>query len=108
MTNTQKCDIIKSRKGKAENPNKPQEREKIKMKKIVIIILALALLVPFLCSCGENPDKEKEIIGYVIIPHSDGDECVEIYGYCHYNGLLKVTCVDGREITSAQLIVIEQ
>ena len=75
------------------------------MKKIICIILALALVFG-LCSCCSTP-KEKECIGYVIIPHSDGDEHADIYRYRTCYGNICAYCLDGRIITSPQIIVVE-
>jgi hypothetical protein len=74
------------------------------MKKIICIILALVLVFG-LCSCSASP-KDKERIGYVIIPHSDGDEHADIYHYITMNGNVCAYCLDGRKITSPQIIVI--
>lgn len=75
------------------------------MKKIICIILALVLIFG-LCSCSSSPSEEKESIGYVIIPHSDGDEHADIYEYMISNGNVSVRCLDGRIIVSPQIIVV--
>ena len=75
------------------------------MKKIICIILALALIFG-LCSCCSTP-KEKECIGYVIIPHSDGEEHADIYRYILSNGTICAYCLDGRKIASPRLIIVE-
>ena len=74
------------------------------MKKIICIILALVLVFG-LCSCSASP-KDKERIGYVIIPHADGDEHVDIYHYNTINGNVCAYCLDGRKIVSPQIIVV--
>lgn len=76
------------------------------MKKIICIILALTLVFG-LCSCSSSPSEEKECIGYVIIPHADGDEHADIYNYIVSNGNIYVYCLDGRRIASPRLIVVE-
>lgn len=76
------------------------------MKKIICIILALALIFG-LCSCSSSPSEEKECIGYVIIPHADGDEHADIYRYILSNGTICAYCLDGRKIASPQIIVVE-
>ena len=76
------------------------------MKKIICIILALVLILG-LCSCSSTPSEEKECIGYVIIPHADGDERADIYKYATINGNVCAYCLDGREIISPQIIVVE-
>lgn len=74
------------------------------MKKIICIVLALALVFG-LCSCSASP-KEKECIGYVIIPRADGEEHADIYHYVTINGNVCAYCLDGRKIVSPQIIVI--
>lgn len=78
------------------------------MKKIVCILLALVLVFG-LCSCAtkspEVPD-DAEVIGYVIIPHADGEEHAEIYEWYTTNGIVTAYCVDGRTVTSPRLILI--
>ena len=74
------------------------------MKKIICIILALGFIFG-LCSCSSS--EEKECIGYVIIPHSDGDEHADIYRYMTCYGNICAYCLDGRVITSPQIIVVE-
>lgn len=74
------------------------------MKKIICIILALALVFG-LCSCCTTP-KEKERIGYVIIPHADGEEHADIYHSITSNGTVFAYCLDGRKIVSPQIIVV--
>lgn len=74
------------------------------MKKIICIILALALIFG-LCSCSASP-KEKERIGYVIIPHADGEEHADIYHSITSNGTVCAYCLDGRKIVSPQIIVV--
>ena len=76
------------------------------MKKIICIILAL-ILVFGLCSCSSSPSEDKECIGYVIIPHADGDEHADIYRYRTCYGNICAYCLDGRIITSPQIIVVE-
>lgn len=73
------------------------------MKKIICIILALALVFG-LCS---SSSEEKECIGYVIIPHADGDEHADIYRYTTCYGNIIAYCLDGRVITSPQIIIVE-
>lgn len=75
------------------------------MKKIICIILAL-ILVFGLCSCSTS-SEEKECIGYVIIPHADGDEHADIYRYMTCYGNIAAYCLDGRVITSSQIIIVE-
>ena len=77
------------------------------MKKILVIILIIALLLS-VCACGNTSTAEnpEESIGYVIIPHADGDEHAEIYRYVTNYGNIIVYCVDGRIITSSQITII--
>lgn len=78
------------------------------MKKIVCILLALVLVFG-LCSCAttspEVPD-DAEVIGYVIIPHADGDEHADIYEWYTSYGIVTAHCVDGRTVTSPRLILV--
>lgn len=74
------------------------------MKKIICIILALGFIFG-LCSCSSS--EEKECIGYVIIPHADGDEHADIYRYILSNGTICAYCLDGRKIASPRLIIVE-
>lgn len=78
------------------------------MKKALIIILTIALLLS-VCACGNTSTVEnpKESIGYVIIPHADRDEYVEIYQYVTSFGNVVAYCVDGRTIASPQIIIVE-
>lgn len=78
------------------------------MKKIVCILLALVLVFG-LCSCAtESPEvpNDAKVIGYVIIPHADGDEQVDIYEWYTTSGIVTAYCVDGRTVTSPRLILV--
>lgn len=78
------------------------------MKKIVCILLAIVMLFCF-CSCANKSPKvpdNAEIIGYVIIPHSDGDEHAEIYDWYTSYGMVTAYCADGRTVTSPRLILV--
>ena len=75
------------------------------MKKIICIFFALAFIFG-LCSCSSSAE-EKECIGYVIIPHADGDEHADIYKYATINGNVCAYCLDGRKIISPQIIVVK-
>ena len=79
----------------------------IKMKKIICVMLILAMVCG-LCACGAAPEvpEDAECIGYVIIPHADGDEHADIYNWSANNGIVYVDCVDGRFIASPQIIVV--
>lgn len=90
------------------NKDTIKKKEVFKMKKIICILLALVLIFG-LCSCStkspEVPDSA-EVIGYVIIPHSDGDEHADIYEWYTINGMVTAYCVDGRTIISPQIILV--
>lgn len=78
------------------------------MKKIVCILLALVLVFG-LCSCATtSPEvpEDAEVIGYVIIPHADGDEHADIYEWYTVNGMAAAYCVDGRTIISTRIILV--
>lgn len=75
------------------------------MKKFICVVLSILLLVG-LCSCSSSPE-DAECIGYVIIPHSDGDEHADIYRYYLSDGLIVAYCLDGRVIASTDITLIE-
>lgn len=77
------------------------------MKKIICMMLILIMMCS-LCSCvaaHEVPEKA-ECIGYVIIPHADGDEHADIYKYLTSYGSIYAYCMDGRVIVSPQITVV--
>ena len=76
------------------------------MKKIICVVLSILLLVG-LCSCSSTPPEDAECIGYIIIPHSDGDEHADIYRYYLSDGLIVAYCLDGRVIASTDITLIE-
>lgn len=77
------------------------------MKKILVLLLALTMMCS-LCACMSAPEvpEDAECIGYVIIPHADGDEHVDIYHWSTNNGVIYAYCIDGRFIASPQVIVV--
>ena len=77
------------------------------MKKIICVMLIL-VMVCSLCACGAAPEvpEDAECIGYVIIPHADGDEHADIYNWSTNNGIVYAYCIDGRFIASPQIIVV--
>ncbi len=77
------------------------------MKKIICAILILSLICG-LCACSSAPKvpEDAECIGYVIIPHADGDEHADIYSFTTSNGNVYAYCVDGRVIVSPQIIIV--
>lgn len=77
------------------------------MKKIFVLLLVL-IMVCGLCVCtsaSKVPDNATKI-GYVIIPHADGDEHADIYNWSTNNGIINAYCMDGRLIMSPQIIVV--
>jgi hypothetical protein len=74
------------------------------MKKVIAILLVLCMVCG-LCACGANY-KKPDAVGYVIIPHADGEEHAEFYSCKTCYGNLIVKCMDGRKIISANLIAI--
>ena len=79
------------------------------MKKIIVILLVMVMMFS-LCACGtddynDNP-KEVKCVGYVIIPHADGEEHVDITDCVYNDGLVIVKTVDGRKIVSPLLIAV--
>lgn len=83
-----------------------------KDEKFVIILMALILVAATLCGCAkavgvaEVEPNEKGMIGYVIIPHHDGDEHAPITDYFTANGLIKAYCQDGRTIISTDITIV--
>jgi hypothetical protein len=77
------------------------------MKKIFVLLLVLAMVCG-LCACTSAPKvpENAECIGYVIIPHADGDEHADIYSWSTNNGIVCAYCMDGRLIMSPQIIVV--
>lgn len=76
------------------------------MKKIICLFIIVCMCAT-LCACAlSSPDDE--VIGYVIIPHADGDEHADITNYYFYRGggILKAYCADGRTIISNRITVI--
>lgn len=75
------------------------------MKKIIAMLLVCAMMLT-LCACGAADQEKREAIGYVIVPHSDGDEHIAITSYWTSNGVIHVDTVDGRHIAANVLIVV--
>ena len=77
------------------------------MKKILALLLVL-IMISSMCACGSLPKVPDDAtkIGYVIIPHADGDEHAEIYQWTTNNGTVYAYCMDGRFIASPQIIVV--
>lgn len=77
------------------------------MKKILVLLLALAMMCS-LCACMSAPEapEDVECIGYVIIPHADGDEHADIYDQTLNQGVVYAYCMDGRFIASPRIIVV--
>lgn len=79
------------------------------MKKIIVILLVTVMMFS-LCACGaddydDNPE-EAERIGYVIIPHADGEEHVDITECMYNSGMVIVKTVDGRKIISPLMTAV--
>lgn len=77
------------------------------MKKIICVMLVL-IMVCSLCACSTAPEvpADAKCIGYVIIPHADGDEYADIYNWTTVNGNASAYCLDGRVIISPQIIIV--
>jgi hypothetical protein len=77
------------------------------MKKIFVLVLVL-VMVCGLCACVSAPEvpEDAECIGYVIVPHADGDEHADIYDWYIDDGIVCAYCCDGRFIASPQIIVM--
>lgn len=78
------------------------------MKKIVAMLMVCAMVLS-LCACAsaEEEDTQHEAIGYVIVPHHDGDEHIAIYKSYADDGIVWAWCVDGRVVKGTTLIVVE-
>ena len=78
------------------------------MKKVFALLLILSIVCS-LCACAYSaPDVAENAtkVGYVIIPHADGEEHADIYKWSSNNGVVYAYCLDGRLITSPQIIVV--
>lgn len=75
------------------------------MKKIICLFIIVCMCTT-LWACAPSPSPEDETIGYVIIPHADGDEYADITRYQYSYGTIKVWCVDGRRVVSTNITVI--
>ena len=77
------------------------------MKKIFVLLLVLTMVCS-LCACASAPDVPEDVakIGYVIIPHTDGDEHADIYKWSTNYDIVYAYCIDGRFIASPQIIVV--
>ena len=77
------------------------------MKKVICVTLILAMMCS-LCACSAAPEvpEDVECIGYVIIPHADGDEHANIYHWVTSYGNVYAYCMDGRVIISPQIIIV--
>ena len=79
------------------------------MKKIIVILLVMVMVFS-LCACGaddyNNNPEETERIGYVIIPHADGEEHVDIIDCMYNSGMIIVKTVDGRKIISPLMTAV--
>jgi hypothetical protein len=75
------------------------------MKKIICLFIIVCMCAT-LCACAPSSPKD-EVIGYVIIPHADGDEHADITNYFYSGGgILKAYCADGRTIISNRITII--
>jgi hypothetical protein len=77
------------------------------MKKIFVLFLVLTMVYG-LCACASAPEVPEDAtkIGYIIIPHADGDEYADIYNWSTNNGVVQAYCMDGRFIASPQIILV--
>ena len=75
------------------------------MKKIICLFIIVCMCAT-LCACAPS-SLDDEVIGYVIIPHADGDEHADITSYFYSGGgILKAYCADGRTIISNRITII--
>lgn len=76
------------------------------MKKIIAMLLVVVMLCTVCAGCATATVAEDGTIGYVIVPHSDGDEHIAITNYWTGNGVIHVDTVDDRHIAACVLIVV--
>jgi hypothetical protein len=85
------------------------------MKKIFAVMMIIAILCG-LCACGatttppwteDEPNPEVQI-GYALIPHCDGEECVDIWNWFIDDGVICVETMDGRFFASTNIVIIEE
>ena len=79
------------------------------MKRLIAMLLVVVMLCTVCVGCGtegQTEDTQHEAIGYVIVPHYDGDEHAPIYSYYTSNGTIVVRTTDGRKIVGTELIVV--
>jgi hypothetical protein len=85
------------------------------MKKMFVLLLALAMVCG-LCACSattpppyteDEPNPEVQI-GYALIPHHDGEECVDIWNWFIDDGVICVETMDGRFFASTNITIIEE
>ena len=77
------------------------------MKKVFALLLVIAMMCG-LCACASAPEVPEDAtkIGYVIIPHADGDEYADIYKWNTNSPIIYAYCMDGRVIASPHLTVV--
>lgn len=76
------------------------------MKKVFALLLVLTMMCGLCaCACAPEVPEKAECVGYVIIPHADGDEYADIYKWSTNNGIVYAYCMDGRFIASPRLII---
>lgn len=79
------------------------------MKKIICLFIIVCMCTT-LWACAPSPSSpapDDGVVGYVIIPHADGDEHADITSYFYSGGgTLKAYCADGRTIISNRITII--
>jgi len=75
------------------------------MKKIVAMLMVCAMVLS-MCACASTAGEDKKAIGYVIVPHHDGDEHIAIVSYYTSNGTIVVRTTDEHKIVGTELIVV--
>lgn len=80
------------------------------MKRLIAMLLVVVMLCTVCVGCGtegQTEDTQHKTIGYVIVPHYDGDEHIAIYKSYADDGIVWAWCVDGRVVKGTTLIVVE-
>ena len=78
------------------------------MKKIICLFIIVCMCMS-LCGClgvVEAKPDEQGVIGYVIVPHHDGDEHVPITEYYYSYGTITAYCADGRTVISNNITLM--
>jgi ABC-type glycerol-3-phosphate transport system substrate-binding protein len=76
------------------------------MKRLIAMLMIVAMVCALCGGCAASAATEDDTIGYVIVPHYDGDEHIAITSYYTSNGTIVVRTMDGRKIVGTELVVV--